>query len=184
MHRPRSVRDADVFNQLSQTAYNGYDVATVDDLVDATTTSGPVTIGPEKRGWKFALPGSQAVLADSVTFNDSVLFVGFSPDENTNNPCQPSTGRNVLYQVNVVDGDFAVNNLDSPVDDDSTENAVEIAQGGIAPSPAVLFPGSTVADCEGAACSAPPIFCVGAECFQSGFPNNPVRTLWTQDGIE
>ncbi len=179
-----SVRDANVFNRLTQEAYNGYDVTTVDDLVDATTTSGPVTIGPEKRGWKFALPDAQAVLSDSVTFNDSVLFVGFSPDENTNNPCQPSAGRNVLYQVNVVNGDFAVNNLDSPVDDDSTENAVEIAQGGIAPSPSVLFPGSAVADCEGAECSAPPIFCVGAECFQSGFPNNPVRTLWTQDGIE
>src|SRR5690606_6987775 len=60
-----SVRDANVFNRLTQEAYNGYDVTTVDDLVDATTTSGPVTIGPEKRGWKFALPDAQAVLSDS-----------------------------------------------------------------------------------------------------------------------
>jgi type IV pilus assembly protein PilY1 len=31
---------------------------------------------------------------------------------------------------------------------------------------------------------APPIACVGVECFDPGFVNYPVRTLWTQDGIE
>jgi len=26
--------------------------------------------------------------------------------------------------------------------------------------------------------------CIGVECNPPGFKNNPVRTLWTQDGIE
>lgn len=177
-----SVRDPDVFNQLGETAYSGYDVATVDEF-ETVTPGTTATIGPEDRGWKFALPTEQAILADSVTFNDAVLFAAFSPEENTNNPCLPSAGRNFLYMVSVANGNFAINNLDSPVDLDSTPYT-EIAQGGIAPTPAVLFPGSTNTACTGAGCSEPPIFCVGAECFGSGFRNNPVRTLWTQDGIE
>ncbi|MGI9247592.1 MAG: hypothetical protein ACR2QI_01180, partial [Woeseiaceae bacterium] len=58
-----------------------------------------------------------------------------------------------------------------------------LQQGGIAPTPAFLFPGAE-ADCTDAACSPPPIGCVGVECFDPGFVNSPVRTLWTQDGIE
>ena len=54
---------------------------------------------------------------------------------------------------------------------------------GIAPTPAFLFP-SGDDDCNGHECAPPPIGCVGVECFDPGFPNNPVRTLWTQDGIE
>ena len=38
--------------------------------------------------------------------------------------------------------------------------------------------------CTGADCSPPPIGCVGVECFDPEFENNPVRTLWSQDGIE
>jgi type IV pilus assembly protein PilY1 len=178
-----SVRDPDVFNQLSETAYANYDAATVDDL-EMVTPGTPATVGPEDRGWKFQLPDGQAVLADSVTFADSVFIVAFAPDENTINACQPSTGLNFLYQVSVANGDFAVNNLDSPVDDEATAYVTEIGQGGIAPSATVLFPGSTNPDCEGAECTEPPIFCVGPECFDPGFKNDPVRTLWTQDGIE
>ena len=33
-------------------------------------------------------------------------------------------------------------------------------------------------------CSPPPLHCVGVECVDAGFQNKPVRTLWTQDGIE
>jgi type IV pilus assembly protein PilY1 len=45
------------------------------------------------------------------------------------------------------------------------------------------FPSPTDPDCTGSECSPPPIGCVGVECFDPGFPNNPVRTLWTQDGV-
>ena len=70
------------------------------------------------------------------------------------------------------------------LDDDADANRVtELAQGGIAPTPAFLFP-SPDANCAGAACSPTPIGCIGVECFDPGFDNFPVRTLWTQDGIE
>ena len=60
----------------------------------------------------------------------------------------------------------------------------ELEQGGIAPKPSFLFPSPTDPNCTGEECSPPPIGCVGVECFDPGFANNPVRTLWTQDGIE
>lgn len=179
-----SVRDPDVFNPLSQVEYNSYDVVADDDLVEV---SGQVRtiIDPNDRGWKFTMPADQKVIANSVTFDNSVFFVGFSPDANLADPCQPSQGRNILYRVSVENGDPVVNNLDTldPGDADA-ERATELAQGGIAPSPVFLFPSSDDLDCTGAECAPPPIACVGVECFDPGFANNPVRTSWTQDGVQ
>jgi type IV pilus assembly protein PilY1 len=65
------------------------------------------------------------------------------------------------------------------------ERVTELEQGGIAPKPTFLFPSpADPANCEGEECAPPPIGCVGVECFDPGFPNNPVRTLWTQDGVD
>jgi type IV pilus assembly protein PilY1 len=181
-----SLRDPDVFNQLSPEDYNNYDIIT-DDGDDLVDVSGQVrvVIDSDHRGWKFTLPGNQKVLSGSVTFNDSIFFVAFSPDVADPDSCVPGSGRNFLYQVSVVNGDPVVNNLDTLLADDADEERVtELAQGGIAPTPAFLFPASTDPDCEGAECAVPPIGCVGVECFNPGFVNNPVRTLWTQDGIE
>ena len=118
------------------------------------------------------------------TWYDPVFFVGFSPEANLADICQPSSGKNFLYRVSVENGDPVVNNLDTldPLDADD-ERVKQLAQGGIAPTPAFLFP-SPDPNCTGAACSPPPIYCVGVECDDPGFNNNPVRTLWTQDGIE
>jgi type IV pilus assembly protein PilY1 len=114
-----------------------------------------------------------------------VFFVGFSPAENVADICQPSQGRNFLYQVSVENGDPVVNNLDTldPGDADA-ERMTELAQGGIAPSPVFLFPSPEDLDCTGADCAPPPISCIGVECFDPGFVNRPVRTVWTQSGIE
>ncbi|MBT6211302.1 MAG: hypothetical protein HOI35_14960, partial [Woeseia sp.] len=131
------------------------------------------------------LPYNQKVLSDSVTFNDSVFFVVFSPEINVANSCAAGAGTNFLYQVSVINGDPVVNNLDilAAADaDGARENTLQ--QGGIAPSPTILFPSANLSTCTGAACSPPPIGCVGVECFNPGFDNNPVRTLWTQDGIQ
>jgi type IV pilus assembly protein PilY1 len=178
-----SVRDPDVFNPLTQTAYDNYDIVTDADLVEV---SGQVRtiVDQTKRGWKFTLPANQKVLANSVTFDDEVFFVGFSPETNLADVCQPSQGKNFLYRVKVENGDPVVNNLDTvdPADSDA-ERVIELAQGGIAPTPAFLFPAPDP-NCTGSDCSPPPIGCVGVECFDPGFENNPVRTLWTQDGIE
>jgi len=87
--------------------------------------------------------------------------------------------------VQVVNGDPIVPNIDTLADADADDARSEtLQQGGIAPSPTILFPSPDNAACTGAACSPPPLGCVGVECFDPGFENNPVRTLWTQDGIE
>ena len=179
-----SVRDPDVFNKLPQAAYDSYNVVTDADLVEV---SGQVRtiVDPAKRGWKFTMPANQKVIAGSLTFDDSVFFVGFSPQLNASDGCAPSLGKNFLYQVSVENGDPVVNNLDTldPLNSDA-ERVKELAQGGIAPTPTVLFPSPDDPNCSGADCATPPIGCVGVECFDPGFANNPVRTLWTQDGIE
>jgi len=178
-----SVRDPDVFNRLTQAAYDSYIVATDADLVEVSGRVRTI-IDPNKRGWKFTMPANQKVIAGSATFDDSVFFVGFSPEANLTDVCQPSQGKNFLYRVSVENGDPVVNNLDTldPADADN-ERVTELAQGGIAPTPAFLFPGPDPT-CTGSNCTPEPFGCVGVECFNPGFVNNPVRTLWTQDGIE
>jgi type IV pilus assembly protein PilY1 len=179
-----SLRDPDVFRQLDQSEYDNYDVISDDELVEVGGTFG-VELGPADRGWRFTMPGDQKVLADSLTFDNDVFFVGFSPQSNAQTSCLPGGGTNFLYRVSVINGDPVVNNLDAldPADADDARRQ-ELAQGGIAPSPTILFPSPTDPDCEGAACAPPPIGCVGRECFDPGFVNNPVRTLWSQDGIQ
>ena len=112
-----------------------------------------------------------------------VFFVAFSADTAGAAVCSAGVGRNFLYRVAVLNGD-PITNLDAIVSgEEDNERVEELAQGGIAPSPRFLFP-SPEADCTGASCNPPPLGCIGVECFDPGFVNNPVRTLWTQDGIE
>jgi type IV pilus assembly protein PilY1 len=179
-----SVRDPDVFNQLTQAQYNSYNVVQDADLVEV---SGQVrtVIDPTKRGWKFTMPSNQKVLSDSLTFDDVVTFVGFSPEANNSDGCAPSLGKNFLYRVQVENGDPVVNNLDTLAATDADDERMdELGQGGIAPTPTILFPSPDDPNCTGTDCAVPPVGCVGVECFDPGFANNPVRTLWTQDGIE
>lgn len=179
-----SVRDPAVFNRLAQADYDTYDVVTDGDLVEVSGNV-RVVVDPSERGWKFTMPPNQKVITNSVTFDDRIFFVGFSPEANLADACQPSNGRNFLYEVSVVNGDPIVNNLDALLPEDAdAERSTELAQGGIAPAPAFLFPSPADPDCTGAACSPPPVACIGVECFDPGFVNNPVRTLWTQDGVE
>ncbi len=178
-----SVRDENVFAFMDQTAHNNFTPITESDLVEVSGDV-RVTINSTDSGWMFTLPANQKVITESVTFDNSVFFIGFSPEINTSNPCEPSQGRNFLYRVNVVNGDPVVNNLDTidPADADAAR-VTSLQQGGIAPTPTFLFP-SPPANCTGAACSPPPVGCVGVECFIPGFDNNPRRTLWTMDGIQ
>ena len=136
------------------------------------------------RGWKFTLPPNQKILAESLTFNDEIFFVAFSPDTNAQQTCSAGKGTNFLYRVSAVNGDPIVPNIEGldPLDSDE-ERRDTLQQGGIAPSPTMLFP-SPDPDCVGDDCDPEPIYCVGVECAGSGFGNFPVRTLWTQDGIE
>ena len=177
------LRDPNVFDTLSQNAYDNYSIITEASLIDVAGQK-EVVITKNDSGWMFTLPSSQKVLSDSVTFDNSVFFVGFSPDNNAAATCNAGQGTNFLYRVSVINGDPVVNNLDA-LDPDDADDARRktLAQGGIAPTPTILFPSPDDPSCTGAECSPPPIGCVGVECFDPDFDNNPVRTLWTQDGI-
>ena len=178
-----SIRDPDVFNKLSQSEYDNYSVISDGDLVEVSGTVGTV-IGPNDRGWKLTLPNDQKVLANSTTFNNEVFFVAFSPDAASAASCAAGRGRNFLYRVSVSNGD-PIANLDSVVPGTEDQLRVQdLSQGGIAPSPRFLFPSPDDPNCTGSDCTVPPLGCIGVECFDPGFINNPVRTLWTQDGIE
>jgi type IV pilus assembly protein PilY1 len=178
-----SVRDPDVFRQLDQNAYDNYTIITDSDLVEVSGQTQTI-ITSDDSGWKFTLPFNQKVLADSLTFDDQIFFVAFSPDSDAAATCAAGKGTNYLYRMSAVNGDPIVPNIDAinPLVSDD-ERVDTLQQGGIAPSPTILFP-SPDPNCVGDACKQPPLGCVGVECFDPGFENNPTRTLWTQDGIE
>ena len=179
-----SIRDRKVFTRMTQEQYDDSERRIVgdDDLVEVSGQIGTV-IGQDQDGWRFTLPDNQKVLSNSVTFNNEVFFVAFSPNNEDASTCSPGAGRNFLYRVSVVNGD-PIGDLDGIADnEEDAARVTSLAQGGIAPSPRFLFP-SPDPDCEGDECSPPPLGCVGVECFDPGFKNFPVKTLWTQDGIE
>ena len=178
-----SIRDDRVFTQLSQNDYDNYTIITDGDLVEVSgQTQTVITINDS--GWKFTLPDNEKVLADSLTFDDQVLFVAFTPDTDASETCAAGKGTNFLYRMSVINGDPVVDDIGSllPADSDD-ERRTTLQQGGIAPSPTVLFPAPDD-NCTGDDCQQPPLGCVGVECFDPGFDPFPVRTLWTQDGIE
>jgi type IV pilus assembly protein PilY1 len=178
-----SFRDPDVFGRLSQFEYNNYNVATDADFVEVAGSTQAVVTSND-RGWKFTLPADQMVLSNSAVFNDEIFFVGFSPDSVSAQDCTVRVGRNFLYRMTLLNGDPIVDNISTVADAIAdTERVTELQQGGIAPAPQFLFP-SADPNCVGDECKIPPLGCVGVECFDPGFENNPVRTLWTQDGIE
>jgi type IV pilus assembly protein PilY1 len=178
-----SVRDGDEFNQLSQAAYNTYPIATDSDLIEVSGQTQTV-ITSSDRGWKFTLPDNEKILAGSLTFDDQIFFVSFTPDSNAASICASGRGTNFLYRMSAINGDPIVPNIDTlnPLVSDD-ERRTTLQQGGIAPSPTILFP-SPDPSCTGSGCNQPPLGCVGVECFDPGFENRPVRTLWVQDGIE
>ena len=179
-----SIRDPNVFAKLTQAQYDGFPIITDANLVEVSGQTETV-ITANDGGWKFTLPNNQKVLADSLTFNDEIFFVAFSPDSNSAATCTAGQGTNFLYRMQVLNGDPVTANLESlsPSEADDARRQT-LQQGGIAPSPTMLFPSPDSASCTGDECSPPPLGCVGVECFDPGFANFPVRTLWTQDGVD
>lgn len=182
-----SIRDPLVFTSMTQAQYNAFSITTDAQLVDVQGQVN-VTLNPGDRGWKFTLPPGEKILADSRTFDDSIYFVSFQPQTSTTDPCQAGLSTNRLYRVSVANGNPVVDEtvLETITGEEADEaRGVELVQGGIAPRPTFLFPSPYDPDnCQGADCSPPPIGCVGVECFDPNFENNPVRTLWTQDGVD
>ena len=194
-----SIRDPHVFNALTQAQYNGYSIIRDEDLLEVSGQVG-AEVPSDGDGWMLTLPPTQKVMSDSRTFDDAVYFVTFEPIADSEDPCQAGLSVNRLYRVNIVNGD-PIQQLGSIVDggsepggdgegegEESTEDedvrVIRLDQRGIAPRPEFFFPGPDDPDCEGEECKRPPVMCVGVECFDPGFDNNPVRTLWTQDSTE
>ncbi|MDJ0939074.1 MAG: PilC/PilY family type IV pilus protein [Woeseiaceae bacterium] len=181
-----SVRDPNVFSKLTQGQYNGYDIIKPDDLVEVQGSAQTI-VPATSDGWQMTLPPTQKVLSTARTFNDAVYFVTFEPTVNSSDPCQAGLSLNRLYRVNVANGDPVIPFGEAVPEDGAAADDARITrleQGGIAPQPVFLFPSPWDPDCEGEECTPPPLACVGVECFDPDFPNNPVRTLWTQDGID
>jgi type IV pilus assembly protein PilY1 len=179
-----SLRDPNVFNGMTQIEYNDLVPFTEADLVEVSGQLN-ANVTAQDAGWKLTLPANQMVLADSVTFNNEVFFVSFSPDSEGAAACNAGQGTNFLWRVSILNGDPIVDdfgNIDAGGED--AARRTQLAQGGIAPTPQFLFPSPDDPNCTGSDCNPPPIGCIGVECFDPGFQNNPVRTLWTQDGIE
>jgi type IV pilus assembly protein PilY1 len=178
-----SLRDPDLFAKLDTNAYTNYNIAYESDMREVSGQLN-TTISNTDRGWKFTVPAGQMILSSSATFDNSVFFLSYAPNITAASSCQVAPGDNFLYRVDVANGDPVADNLNTMDPNDSDQARVTaLEQGGIAPTPAFLFPGADP-NCTGAACTPPPIGCVGVECFDPGFANNPVRTLWTQDGVE
>ncbi|HNP37141.1 MAG TPA: PilC/PilY family type IV pilus protein [Woeseiaceae bacterium] len=181
-----SIRDPYVFSPLTQTQYNNYTVIKDSDLIDVAGKA-QTTIPANGDGWKMSLSSTEKILSTSRTFDDSVYFVSFEPEVNSEDPCQAGLSLNRLYKLNVANGDPVVA-IGAAVPSDGAEadaaRVTRLEQGGIAPQPVFLFPSPWQPDCQGEECAPPPIVCVGVECKDPGFSNAPVRTLWTQDGID
>ncbi len=180
-----SIRDKLIFQKMNQAQYDTLTPLTESDLVEVSGSIGSV-IGVNDSGWMLTLPSNQKVLTESATFDNEIFFVAFSPDPDNvqGETCAAGVGRNFLYRVTVTNGD-PIADLDNVVaGTEDSLRAHDLAQGGIAPSPRFLFPSADLTCAPGVDCNPPPIGCIGVECFSPGFKNNPVRTLWTQDGIE
>ena len=182
-----SLRDPHIFKQLTQAEYNSYPIATDSDLLEVAGTFDN-TVSATQRGWKLTLPPGEKVLADSTTFDNSIFFVTFEPTVASSDPCQAGLSVNRLYRVNIANGDpvtdLSAVDPNDPVAVDA-ERVTQLEQGGIAPKPTFIFPSPVdPTSCTGSACSPEPIGCIGVECFDPNFANNPRRTLWTKAGVE
>lgn len=182
-----SIRDPHVFEQLTQAQYNSYPIIRHGDLIDVAGKVG-TTIPKNGDGWKFVLPPGQKVLSDARTFDDSVYFVTFEAGVNSTDPCQAGLSVNRVYKMDVQNGDptfgskAALENA-TPEEIDAAR-IMTLEQGGIAPVAVFMFPSAWDESCEGNECRPKPLACVGVECFDPGYNNKPVRTLWTQDGVD
>jgi type IV pilus assembly protein PilY1 len=140
-----AVRDYKPFTALTQAQYDALTVVHDGDLTDITASVAP-TIPSGSPGWKLLLdmPSSswigEKVLSSASTFNNEVLFTTYTPGGGGGTvSCQPTIGTNKFYAISVFDGSPVANlnnHNNATIDDRSTT----LAQSGIAPSLAFLFP--------------------------------------------
>ncbi len=212
-----SVRDSDIFEQLSQSQYDNYSIIKESDLVtvDRTSNAG-VTVPSGKKGWKLEMDTGEKVLASSGTFLGTTFFATFTPQTTSTNPCFVAGGLNRLYRVDPATG--APTFVDASADPDEDQRFVDLQQTGIVADPVFLFGDKETlpvilpdrpADCpaelsdkecvclddpSNAACAvesceddpstASAVVCVANYCTSLPACLRPVRTIWTQEGVE
>jgi type IV pilus assembly protein PilY1 len=187
-----SLRDYH-FAAKTQTEFDSFVPITNEALVDVTTNLTP-TIPADSPGWRMdlRLPSWQGekVLAEARTFQSTILFTSYLPKAGASvpgsNSCIARQGANRLYAVNAVDGSPRFNRDQPEQDPDAVEDRWSVlSQSGIAPEVVILFPGPDT-PCAGPNCPPPPppVCKVGVEDCGLGFPNLPVRTFWSEQGID
>lgn len=189
-----SLRDYKPFLRLTQAQYDTSTPITEADagLVDITSTLSP-TLPNGAEGWRLDLRQSatwtgEKSLAEARTFQNTIEFPTYEPNHlstPSSTSCSPALGTNRLYAVSAFTG-APVLNRDNPAvpPNSTTDRAVTLAQGGIAPEVVWLFPSPDNPSCTGAACRPPPVCLVGLESCGIGLSLAPVRTFWRQAGAQ
>ena len=173
-----SVRDRNVFAQLSQAQYDALTPLVDSDLIDITDQPNP-TVLPTAPGWRFELrdpaePGEK-ILSEARTLLGNVFFTSFLPPGGAAaNPCVPGAGANRLYVLDIHDGGEVPN----------FDRQTTLKQRGIAPTPSFFFipDDPDVVNCVGEACKPKLLGLIGIETFDT--PQLPpfFRTFWNQVG--
>ena len=189
--RFHALRDYAAFKHLTESDYAAMTPIAPADLVDITDNLGQ-TIPPGSPGWRLDLGEGgwrgEKALAESRTFNNRIFLTTFIPGtnaEDSSDPCAPPPGTNRLYVLDLLNGD-PVRNFDGSAEDAelTASDRFQEFPGSIASEPAFIFPAADDPDCAGAECVPPPLVCVGLLCLPTGFDNAPVRTYWSQEGVQ
>ena len=146
--RMYAVRDYLPFTAMTQAQYIALTPIKDSDLTDITASVTP-TLPANAVGWKLLLnqPGNswlgEKVLSPASTFNNDILFTTYTPNQSSGAAsCQPTLGLNRFYAISVIDGS-PVANLNNLSNASITDRSTNLAQGGIAPQLAFLFPAPT-----------------------------------------
>ncbi len=192
--RMYAIRDFNPFTALSQAAYNAITPIQDSNLTDITNVLTP-TLSQVANGWKLLLEvaGSPAtwkgekVLSSASTFNNAILFTTYTPGAGNGGAatCQPVLGVNRFYAISVFDGS-PVANLNNQNNTTAADRVTTLAQTGIAPSLAFLFPAPTPAtDANGNALptnSQSPVMCMSGVEVLGACHNfqSRIKTYWNE----
>lgn len=119
----------------------------------------------------------EKVLSDAQTFDGKVLFTTFTPSaRSTGQNCRASSGLSRFYLFSIIDGQ-PVQNFDEIGDPNAltqTDRYTELAQGGLSPTPVILFPDltTTTGNLPNTA-----LVCSGTECLEL-FNLGTEKTYW------
>lgn len=117
----------------------------------------------------------EKVLTDAQTFDNMILFTTYTPAARSlGEKCRASAGVSRFYLFSILDGQPVQNFDQVGADDELTQEDryFELAQGGLPPTPTILFPSLDGLLPQEA------MVCVGAECFNPGFALATEKTYW------